>query len=96
VICLEHNNCWIVSLNAPEETLWNAPNICKPSSKRPLLSKTSGSHTVGSDIISMSRSWYIATNIRWSAEIIRSRLGQATINNLRGRIWKSNCMKALT
>jgi hypothetical protein len=96
VICLEQNNCWIVSLSVPEETSWSAPNICKPSSKQSLLSKASGSHTVDSDATSVSRSWYIATNIRWNAEIIRSQLGQATINNLRGRIWKSNCMQAST
>jgi hypothetical protein len=52
--------------------------------------------TVESDTASMSRSWDIATNVRWSAEIIRSRLGQATISNLKGGIWENNCMKALT
>jgi hypothetical protein len=44
----------------------------------------------------MGRFWDIATNVRRSAEIIGSWLGQATIINLRGRIWKSNCTKALT
>jgi hypothetical protein len=41
----------------------------------------------------MKRPWDIATNIRRSAEIITSRLGQATISNLRGRIGESNCTK---
>jgi hypothetical protein len=89
VICLEQNNCWIVSLSVPEEAVRSAPNICKPSSKESLPSKMSGWHTVDSDTALMSRSWDIATNMRWSAEIIGSRLGQTTINNLRGRIWKS-------
>jgi hypothetical protein len=96
MICLEQNNCRIVSLSLPEEALRSVPNICKPSSKQSLSSKTSGSHTVHNNTASMSRSWNTATNIRWSAKIIRSRLGQATANNLRGRIWKSNSMKTFT
>jgi hypothetical protein len=96
VICLEQNNCWIVSLSLPEEASRSAPNICKSSSEQSLPSKTSDLPTVHSATGSLSRSWDIVTNIRWRAKIIRSRLGQATINNLRGRIWKSNCKKALT
>jgi hypothetical protein len=95
-ICPEQNNFWTVSLSVSEEASWSAPNIYKPSSKQSLPSNRSGSHTVDSDTASIGRSWDIATTIRWSAEVIRSRLGQATINNLRRWIWKSNCMKALT
>jgi hypothetical protein len=87
VICLEQDSYWIVSLRVPEEAWRNAPNICKPSLKQSLPSKTFGSHAVDSDTASMNRSWDIATNIRWSAEVIRSRLDQTTINNLKGGMW---------
>jgi hypothetical protein len=84
MICLEQNNYWIVSLSVPEEASRSAHNICKRSSKQSLPSKTPGSHTVDSDTTPMSRSWDIATNIRWSAEILRSGLDQVTVNYLRG------------
>jgi hypothetical protein len=96
VICLEQNNCWIASLSVPEEASRGAPNICKPSSKQSLPSKTSRSQTVDSETAPMSRSWDIATSIRWSAEIMRPQLGSPTISNLRGRIWNNNCVKRLT
>jgi hypothetical protein len=83
VICLEQNNCWTLSLSVPEEASRSAHNICKRTSKQSLPSKTPGSHTVDSDTALMSRSWDIATTIRWSVEINRCRLGQATINNLK-------------
>jgi hypothetical protein len=96
VICLEQDIYWVASLSVPEEASRRAHNICKPSSKQSLPSKRFGSHTVDSDTASTSRSWDTTTNIKWSAEIMRSRLGQATINNLRGNIWESDCMKELT
>jgi hypothetical protein len=54
VIYLEQNNCWIVCLSFPEEAYHIIPNICKPSSKQSLPSKTPGSHTVDRDTASMS------------------------------------------
>jgi hypothetical protein len=96
MICPEQSNCWIASLSVPDEASRSSPHICKPSSKQSLPSTTSGSHPIDSETALMSRSRDIAMNIRWNAEIIRSQLSQATINSLRRRIWKNDCMKALT
>jgi hypothetical protein len=85
-----------VSQSVPEEASGSDPNIYKAGSKQSLPSTISAAHTADTNTASTSRSWDISTNIRRSAEILGSRLGQVTINSLRGNIWKSHYTKALT
>jgi ATP-dependent RNA helicase DeaD len=76
-------NC--VSKDLRKSITW-CSNICKACSKQSLPSRTSGLHKVDSDAASTGRFWDIATNIKWSAAIMGSRLGQTTINNVKGSI----------